>query len=237
MKIFDMESPVMQALGKMADLLWLNILTLVCCIPVVTAGAALTALNYMALKIVRDEECYVTKDYFKSFKRNFKQATIIWFLLLFAVLFLAYDCYLLRNLEETARWVVGIGLAMVVVLLYFTAIYVFAVLAKFDNTVFGTIKNAFLISIMRFPRTVLMAVCYLAPVVLFIYFYSVSPLMILFGLSLPAWVSALLYNKFFKKLEEQVTAASGSGNENEDEDEHIFHDETDEHLSGGVSSQ
>ena len=80
MKFFNLDSPVMQALGKMADLMWLNILTLICCIPVVTAGASLTAMHYMALKIVRNEECYITKGFFKSFKENFKQATLIWLL-------------------------------------------------------------------------------------------------------------------------------------------------------------
>lgn len=237
MKIFDLDSPLMQALGKMADLLWLNILTLICCIPIVTAGAALTALNYMALKIVRDEECYITKDYFKSFKQNFRQATIIWILLLFAILFLAYDYYVLGNINGDFIFVIQIVIATVAVALYFTALYVFAVLAKFDNTVFRTIKNAFLMSIMQLPKTILMAVLYLAPALLFVYFSDVSPLMIMFGLSLPAWLSALLYNKFFKKLEEQITEAAAPDAEDVNEDEHIFSDELDERLSGGTGSE
>lgn len=73
MKIFDLDSPLMQVLNKVADLMWLNVLTLICCIPIFTAGASLTAMNYMALKIVRGEECYITRGFFKSFKMNFKQ--------------------------------------------------------------------------------------------------------------------------------------------------------------------
>lgn len=237
MKIFDLESPLMQALGKMADLIWLNLLTLICCIPIVTAGAALTALNYMALKIVRDEECYITKDYFKCFIRNFRQATIIGILLLFAVCFLVYDYYILGYINGDFVFVIQIILATVAVALFFTALYVFAVLAKFDNTVFGTIKNAFLMSIMQFPKTVLMAVCYLAPAIFFVYFYNFMPFMLMFGLSVPAWVSAQLYNKFFKKLEEQITANADPEAEDENEDEHIFRDELDEHLSGGIGSK
>ena len=49
MKFFDMDSPLMQGLGKMADLLWLNVLTLICCIPIVTIGASFTAMNYLTL--------------------------------------------------------------------------------------------------------------------------------------------------------------------------------------------
>ena len=77
MKFFDMDSPLMQGLGKMADLLWLNVLTLICCIPIVTIGASFTAMNYMALKMARNEECYITRGFFKSFRENLKQATLI----------------------------------------------------------------------------------------------------------------------------------------------------------------
>ena len=64
MKLFNLDSPLMQFLNKVADLMWLNVLTLICCIPIVTVGPALTALHYMALKIARDEECYIARDYF-----------------------------------------------------------------------------------------------------------------------------------------------------------------------------
>ena len=66
-KFFDMDSPVMRTLNKVADLMWLNILTLVCCLPVITAGASITAMHYVLLKMVRNEESYITKDFFKSF--------------------------------------------------------------------------------------------------------------------------------------------------------------------------
>ena len=60
----------------------LNLLTLICCIPIITAGDAMTALYYMTVKMVKNEECYIVKGYFKSFKENFKQATIIWLIAL-----------------------------------------------------------------------------------------------------------------------------------------------------------
>ena len=68
MKFFDLESPLMQILNKVADLMILNILTVVCCIPVITTGASLTAMHYVALKMARNEECYIARDFFKSFK-------------------------------------------------------------------------------------------------------------------------------------------------------------------------
>lgn len=136
MKFFDLDSPLMQVLNKVADLLWLNILTLICCIPIVTAGASLTAMNYMALKIVRNEECYITKGFFKSFKQNFRQATAIWLLFLLAVLVLAGDFYIVKNSGIEFNIVIKVVIGIVALILTFTWMFVFPVLAKFDNTVF-----------------------------------------------------------------------------------------------------
>ena len=228
MKFFDLDSPLMQVLNKVADLLWLNILTLICCIPIVTVGASLTAMNYMALKIVRNEECYITKGFFKSFKQNFKQATAIWLLFLLAVLVLAGDFYI--------KVVIGI----VALILAFTWMFVFPVLAKFDNTVIRTIKNAFVMSILQFPKTLLMIVMYALPIVIGILVPQAFPICFLFGLSAPAYVSALLYNKFFKKLEDQYIAATTPAEEEgakQEDTERIFKDELDESLIEGTKDK
>ena len=70
-RFFSIDSPLFSFLTKVADLILLNFLALIFCLPVITVGASLTALNYVALKIVRDEECYITRSFLKSFKENF----------------------------------------------------------------------------------------------------------------------------------------------------------------------
>ena len=55
-------------MNKVADLCILNIICLVCCIPIVTAGASITAMYYVTLKMVRNEEAYIVRSFFKSFK-------------------------------------------------------------------------------------------------------------------------------------------------------------------------
>ncbi len=234
MKLFNLDSPLMQALNKMADLMWLNVLTLVCCIPIVTAGASLTAMNYMALKMARNEECYITKGFFKSFRENFKQATLIWLLLLLAFVILAGDFIILRNTEMRLGNMVQIVITAVAILISLTAMLVFPVLARFTNTIFGTLKNALFISLMQFPKTILMIVLYLLPAAVFLFFPQVIPLVFLFGLSLPGWLSAKLYSKFFKKLEDRIRAvnANEAGEEESGEDERIFRDELDPAIAG-----
>jgi len=82
MGFLSIDSPIMRFLGKIADLMIVNVLTIICSIPIFTIGPALTAAHYVCLKIVRKEEGYVIKNYFKAFKENFKQATVIWLILL-----------------------------------------------------------------------------------------------------------------------------------------------------------
>jgi len=221
----------MQALGKVADLMWLNILTMICCIPIITIGPSLTAMHYMALKIVRNEECYITRGFFKSFKENFFQGMIIGVLTLFITLLLVGDFVLLRNPELGFGKFLQIMITIIAVLFTFTVLYVYPVLAKFANTTWRTIKNAFLMSIMQFPKTLLMIVIWALPLLLLWISGRTVPIVFLFGLSGPAWLCAHLYNKFFRKLEDQVMAENPS-EQAPDEDEHIFSDVLDESLTG-----
>lgn len=237
MRFFDLDSPLMQVLNKVADLLLLNILCMVCCIPIITAGASITALHYMSLKIVRNEECYIMRGFFKSFKENFKQATIIWLFVLLVIIILAGDFYIMKNSGLEFSKVLQIIITAVGVLVLFTTMFVFPVLAKFDNTTMRTIKNAFIMSILQFPKTVLMVIMWLVPTAVAIFVPRAIPIAFLFGLSAPAFVSALLYNKFFKKLEAQIEEANAEngdqdGDQGED-DGRIFKDELDPALAAG----
>ena len=69
---FNMDSPIMRFLSRICDLMILNILCIICCLPVVTAGASITALYTITLKMVRGEESYIFKGFLKAFKENFK---------------------------------------------------------------------------------------------------------------------------------------------------------------------
>lgn len=218
MKFFDIDGPLIQFLSKLADLMWLNILTIVCCIPVITIGASLTALNYMALKIVRNEEGYITKGFFKAFKDNFKQSTIIWlfFMVLFGVIYVDYRIVLTTNVQVGT--VVKALIVMVAAFAVFTFMYVFPLQSKFSNTVRKTIQNALFLSIMQWPKTLLMIVLYLVPYPLVYIFPGLIPVILVFCLSVPAILSARLYNKFFKKMEEQILAQNGENGDEENAD-------------------
>lgn len=236
MKFLDIDSPLMQLMSKVADLMIINMLTIVCMIPVVTAGAALTAMHYQVLKIVRNEECYVTRGYFKAFKENFKQSTAIWLIMLVLCLILGGDFYIMNTSEQEFHIIFRALMGVVAICSVFTLLYVFPVQAKFINPVFRTIKNAMAMSILQAPKSILMLILYAAPVVLAAFFPGIIPLVFLFGLSAPAFLAAKMYNKFFLKLEDRINEINGtseSADDDEDEDR-IFHDKLDANLEDKI---
>ena len=233
MKFFDLESPLMQVLNKVADLMILNLLTVLFCIPVITVGASLTAMHYVALKMARNEECYIARDFFKSFRMNLKQGTVIWLIELFLVLVLAGDFLIMNSVEMSFGGVIKIILTVIAFVGLFTFTFVFPVLAKFENTVIRTIKNAFLIGVLQFPKTILMMILSVVPTVVFLLFPQIMPIGFRFGFTAPAWLSAKLYSNYFRRLEDQIlneNGEAGAGGSTEGEDERIFKDELDESL-------
>ena len=102
MRIFNADSPLMEGLSKITDLVILNLVVLVCCLPVITAGAALTGMHYVLLKMVRNEEGYIVRSYFKSFKQNFLQATGMWMIFLAVGILFLLDLRLSGGAAGTA---------------------------------------------------------------------------------------------------------------------------------------
>ncbi|WP_342757976.1 YesL family protein [Kineothrix sedimenti] len=200
-KFFDMDSPVMRFLTVMADLMILNILTIICCIPIFTIGASLTGLNYVLLKMARNEEGYIVRSFFKSFKQNFKQATIIWLIILVFILVFAGDILIFNYAAMEFPKALKIFLFVLGLFMMMVVVYVFPVLSRFDNTVMNTIKNSLFMSILSFPKTILMLLLYAVPIVLFYVTPMAVPLIFMFGISVPAYFSAKLYSGTFKKFE------------------------------------
>ena len=136
---FSMDSPIMRFLSRVCDLIILNLLTIVCCIPIFTAGASITALFSVTLKMVKGEESYIVRGFFKGFKENFKQSTIIWLIIavLGLFLFMDYRAAVLLPGNMKSIFQVLIGAIAVIYLMVFT--YIFPYIARFRND----IKNIF----------------------------------------------------------------------------------------------
>ncbi len=196
-----MDSPLFSFLNKVADLIILNLLTLVCCIPVITVGAAMTGLNYVCLKMVRNEEGYIIRGFFKSFKQNFKQATIIWLIILLVIGVLAGDVFIMSYSNVAFPTWLRVALLAVGVIVIVALMHVFPVLARFDNTIRNTFRNSLYMGILTLPKTILMMICWALPVVITLLSFQAFPFVFMLGISGPAFLCALLYNKTFKRFE------------------------------------
>lgn len=220
-KLFNLDSPFMQFMNRVADLMWLNILFVICCIPVVTIGPSITAMFYVTLKMVRNEESYITKSFFKSFRQNFIQATAIWLIAIAAGGLLLLDYYIVSGRISVS---VGNGtmisvmqVLMIVVFIFylFTFTFVFPLLSKFDNSIKNTIKNAFIMSIRHFPVTLGSIAVGIIVALLIIY----VPIMLMFSIfllfSLAAFVCSQMYvrvfDKYIPKTAEGETAENNFG--------------------------
>lgn len=204
MNIFEEGSPFQRFLNKVADLLILNLITLVMCVPIITIGAALTAMHYVLLKMVRGEEGYIVKSFFRSFKREFGQATILW------ILFVALGALMASNmvlvLEGTGHYPIWLPSSILVaaVLELIIMIYTFALLSRFDNSVYHTLLNAVTLTFSELPRSLAMAVITLTPAIAFLTTTVLLPLLVLFGLSVPGYACAMVYDPIFRKIEKQA---------------------------------
>lgn len=152
--LFNYDNPVWRFIGKFFDIMVLNVLWTICSIPIVTMGASTTAVYYVTLKLVRDEEGSSTiKSFFHSFKENFKQATVIWLLLLVIGAALAGDLYIFTILmtgNQVFRTILialflGFGLVYAGVL-----VFVFPLQCRFYNPIKRTLFNAFFLSFRYF---------------------------------------------------------------------------------------
>lgn len=206
-KFFDMDSPVMRFLNRMGDLMILNILMVICCIPIVTVGAAFTAMHYVLLKIVRGEEGYLIRGFFKSFRANFRQATLIWLMMLVVIAVYVGDSLIFNYSGLEFPKALVIAVVAVAFLLLMMAVYVFPLQARFENSVKNTLKNAMILAFANLPRTILMMLCYVLPVVV-AYFSTYALLFVfLFGISAPAYAAAFIYSGILKKLEPEPEEA------------------------------
>ncbi|MDO5344127.1 MAG: DUF624 domain-containing protein [Lachnospiraceae bacterium] len=202
-ELFNMDGPIFRFLSRMADLMLLNIVFIICSLPVITIGASVTAMSYVSLKM-KDDEGYVVRSFFKSFKQNLKQSTVIWLLMLFLALVLGLDTYILRQLDGTVYTVMQVVVYIGILLWVMIFVYVFPIQARFYNTIRGTLRNAVLLSIGNLPKTLCMVVVTAGAAILT--FLTVDTIIygmlvwILIGFALVSYCNCSLLYGIFKKL-------------------------------------
>ncbi len=188
----------MRALSDLLTLLKLNLLTLLCCLPLLTAGAALTALHYCLMKMLDQEDGKTGPMFFSQFRQNLRPMTLPWLILAGAagVLFLDMQIFPGQGSGKLKPMVILVYLALI--LLHGICQWFFPLAAVLENGVGAKFRNAFLMMAGALPRTIAMMA--ISAVVPFVLFHSprLLPLAFLFGISLPAYLCAFLYMPVIK---------------------------------------
>ena len=202
MRLFSYDSKFSQIMLKLCYGCYLNLLWLVCSLPVFTAGAATAALYDVTLRLAREEDPPVTTRFFKAFRENFRQATILWLILLGIGALLGADGYILYHLYKSTAGMVSVictlGLALIIVaaIAYvIVLIYVFPLVASVKNTNFAMLKNALLIGIHYLFCTILVFAIHFA---MFFAVVAVFTPLIVFGEGLCALLSSYLLGKVIR---------------------------------------
>lgn len=201
MSIFSTEGKLAGFLNRIGDLIWLNILTMICCIPIVTIGASIASLLQVTMKMVKNEEGPVTSSFFHALRENMKQGTAIWLMGGGLSLFLCMDIWLLGKVRypfvQTYKVILFVMLLCVLMFTFFSL----AVSARFENTLKNTIKNGILFCVIHIFRSILMFAVMLIPLVLTgvsLRFLSVD---VLLGISGPAFLTSIYFRELFRDFE------------------------------------
>jgi uncharacterized membrane protein YesL len=170
MSIFGYSSPFAKFVNRLVDVIVLSLLTLLCSLPIVTIGASFSALYYVLLKMVRDQDFRIVHGFFKGFRENFWKGTALWLIMAVVIGILGMDFFLLSNIAMDYGDLVRILLVLISALVIMVGNYIFPMQAQFENTVFGTIKKAFIVCFMNLPRSIILLLIMGTPIVILLFF-------------------------------------------------------------------
>lgn len=204
MKLFDYGGPLMRALVYLGDLILLNVLFLLCCLPVVTAGASAAALYTVSFRSLDGKGSHVCRQFFTAFGANFKKATLQWLVMLAVAGLLYADFCIITQTDFAGKTVVEVLFVVILSLYMPTLTFLFPLQAYYENTVAKTLKNAVAHGIAKLPQSVLLIALYGLPLVILYFnvalFFRLLPFWLIIGMAASAQLAARLLRHIFRKL-------------------------------------
>lgn len=213
MKFFSVDSPFYRFITKLWDIVQLNFLWLLCCIPVVTAGASTVAACSVALKMAEDTEGYIGRSFFKAFKENLKGGIPLGLLTLAA----AYAVYLDFQFWNATESVLFLIMGMVAVVVFIMGLlYAFPLMARYENTFLRTLKNSYDISIRYFLRTLMTVFILAVEIVLFLWNTTLMIIGVFVGPAILIYTVCAFAIRIFRLIEKEPGAVTHREEQEED---------------------
>lgn len=205
-KLFRLDNPLLGKLSVLADLLIVNLLFILCSLPVVTIGAAFAGLQRVCMDKALDDEETVIGPFFKAFKDNFKQITIAFFsYLVINLAILWYFFYVPQLVSGIQLNIVYGAAAILMVIVNGVWAYLLPLIVRYDNKLNEHLKNAVMLSIAFLPKTLVLVAFALIPLGMALFsveiFIKTFILWILIGFSLIRFISCIIIKPVIKSLE------------------------------------
>lgn len=203
-KKMNIDNPFFQWMGQLGDFMLLNVIFLICCIPVFTIGAAMTAMYRVSFQMREKGVAYIVRTFLKYFKQEFKQSTGIWLILLVSGAILLTDLLYTGKMHGQTIWLVlGIGAGVLTVAWAFIFCYAFPLLSRFQNSTKQTLWNALLMAIRHIPYTLAIFAINSIPIICILLgsvpmFFAV-PIYLAFGFSVSAYCNSFFFERVFKQ--------------------------------------
>ena len=194
MGLFNFDNVFFRGMNKLVDCVYVSFLWLICCIPIFTIGASTSALYYTVHKSIRGGRAYVGRSFFHAFRQNFKQATLSWLVMLLVLLVLIFDAWFMREMLAQGEQI-GVMFYVYCVGILFAVgwgCYMFPYVARFENTVKATLKNAVLLELRHLPWSLLLILLSLLEAFLI---WLIWPLIFI----LPAFIY-LVFNEILERI-------------------------------------
>lgn len=200
MNLFSLNSPFARGVNKLVTMLYLGMLWFLCSIPLITIGTATAALYEVLLKAVKDQESYLTRSFFKAFRGNLKQGILAGIPLLLAEAVFVCNLFYYGVLGGKEFRIQTIVFAVLTLLILTLFPYVFAGMAKFENTLSGHFRMA-LVLLVRCPGWSLAIMILQALTLFLIWFLVYFPVLFIMGIS--GYMQAAIFDHIFEKMLEK----------------------------------
>ena len=191
------DSPVIAFLNKLTDLVLLNVLWLICSVPIITIGASTTAMYYVSITSIRCGDGYVVRRFFKSFRESFRQITPIWLMMLICGMLFIGDLIFWNQVKEPIGKIMLIISVVIIMLLLVIGLWVFPVFAKFTGSRRNLLKNAAAFAIGYLPYTAIVLVITAVTVYANLVSVVANSIMLFIGFALLSYIQSFFFYKVF----------------------------------------
>lgn len=194
----------LQGISALLAFVALNIVYLLCCLPLVTIGAATSALYEVTLRYADEERGYLLKDYFVALKRNFLPATGVFLVLLAPALVLGWVGVFWLAVDSPVSLAAAILAFLGAGYLLAALVFGLALVAAFRNTFRRTVANALLLPMAEPLAALVLLVVPITAVALLVVLPDFLVVVVTIGFSVGSYLTAFVFHRVFRRHQQEA---------------------------------